>query len=277
MPSDVKWIKLSTSLPDSKKIKQIRKLPNGDAIALMWIFLMCLAGETNDNGMVYFTPEIPFTEEMLSSQFSIDINTVRLGLQTFQRFGMIEIVNDIICLSQWEKWQEADKLSVIREQTRQRVARHRDRQRIAASSVSSDAPSCSNSCNATCNVTVTECNATEQELKQDINNNKINAHARAREESSSFKSFGEELTEEDVTASLNLAQWIEDLAFKWGLPKNPGNLQQALDIYREFEDCPKDWFETAVERAGSKDATKSWNYVRGVLRNAILCPNVCWI
>ena len=152
--AEVKWIKLATGLPDNRKIKQIRRLPEGDTIALMWIFLMCLAGETNDDGMVYFTPEIPFTEEMLADQFNIDINTIRLGLTTFQRFGMIEIVDNIICLSHWEKWQAVDSLTVIREQTRKRVAKHREKQRLAAG-------------NVTCNVTVTECNGTDIDKEED--------------------------------------------------------------------------------------------------------------
>ena len=156
--ADVKWIKLATGLPDNKKIKQIRRLPDGDTIALMWIFLMCLAGETNDDGMVYFTPEIPFTEEMLADQFSIDINTIRLGLTTFQRFGMIEIVDDIICLPAWEKWQSVDKLSEIREQTRKRVAKHREKLKLTA-------------CNVTGNVTVTESNATDIEEDKIKNEN----------------------------------------------------------------------------------------------------------
>ena len=146
--ADVKWIKLATGLPDNRKIKQIRRLPDGDTIALMWVFLMCLAGETNDEGMVYFTPEIPFTEEMLADQFGIDINTIRLGLATFQRFGMVEIVDNIICLSHWEKWQAVDGLAVIREQTRKRVAKHREKQKLAAG-------------NVTGNVTVTQSNATD--------------------------------------------------------------------------------------------------------------------
>lgn len=153
--SDVKWIKLATGLPDNRKVKQIRKLPNGDTVALMWIFLMCLAGETNDDGMVYFTPEIPFTEEMLADQFGIDINTIRLGLSTFQRFGMIEIIDNIICLSHWEKWQAVDSLATIREQTRKRVAKHREKQKLAAGNVTS-------------NVTVTESNATDIEEEIDI-------------------------------------------------------------------------------------------------------------
>lgn len=152
--AEVKWIKLATGLPDNRKIKQIRRLPDGDTIALMWIFLMCLAGETNDDGMVYFTPEIPFTEEMLADQFAIDINTIRLGLTTFQRFGMIEVVDDIICLPSWEKWQSVDKLSAIREQTRKRVAKHREKQKLSAG-------------NVTCNVTVTQSNATDIDKEED--------------------------------------------------------------------------------------------------------------
>ena len=116
--ADVKWIKLSVGLPDSMKLKQIRTLPNGDTIALMWVFLMCLAGNINDRGMVYFTPEIPFTDEMLAEQFRMDVNTVRLALNTFQRFGMIEIIDNMICLAAWEKWQSVDKLADLREYNR---------------------------------------------------------------------------------------------------------------------------------------------------------------
>lgn len=157
--AEVKWIKLATGLPDNKKIKQIRRLPEGDTIALMWVFLMCLAGDTNDDGMIYFTPEIPFTEEMLADQFNIDINTIRLGLSTFQRFGMIEVVDNIICLSHWEKWQAVDSLTAIREQTRKRVAKHREKQRLAAG-------------NVTCNVTVTECNATDIDIEEELEEEK---------------------------------------------------------------------------------------------------------
>ena len=153
--ADVKWIKLSVGLPDSKKLRQIRVLPNGDTIALMWVFLMCLAGDVNDNGMVYFTPEIPFTDEMLAEQFRMDVNTVRLGLKTFQQFGMIEVVDDMICLAAWEKWQAVDKLTEIREQTRLRVEKHRAKQKLALG-------------NVTCNVTVTECNATEEDKEEEL-------------------------------------------------------------------------------------------------------------
>lgn len=154
--ADVKWIKLATGLPDNRKIKQIRKLPDGDTIALMWVFLMCLAGEVNDDGAVYFTPEIPYTDEMLSDQFAMDVKTVRLGLQVFQQFGMIEIIDQIICLSAWEKWQAVDGLAAMREKNRLRVAKHREKKKLLKE------PS-----NVTCNVTVTSGNGIDKNRKEE--------------------------------------------------------------------------------------------------------------
>lgn len=158
--ADVKWIKLSVALPDNKKIKQMRKLPDGDSIALMWVFLMCLAGDVNDDGAVYFTPEIPYTDEMLAEQFNMDINTVRLALSTFQRFGMIEIIDDIILLDSWEKWQSTESLSKIREQNRLRVARHREKQKALKSGVTLQ-------CNVTERYDVTLRNATEEDKEEE--------------------------------------------------------------------------------------------------------------
>lgn len=161
--ADVKWIKMDTGLPDNKKLKQIRKLPNGDTIALMWVFLMCLAGDVNEQGLIYITPEVPYTDEMLAEEFRMDVNTIRLGLATFQKFGMIEIIDDVICLSTWEKWQNTDKLADIREKTRVRVARHREKQKLLTS-------------NVTGNVTVTQGNATDIDKEEDKDKKKIKKH-----------------------------------------------------------------------------------------------------
>ena len=127
--ADVKWIKMSTGLPGNRKLKQIRKLPEGDSIALMWVFLMCLAGDVNEQGLIYLTPEVPYTDEMLAEEFNMEINTIRLGLATFQKFGMIEIVEDVICLSAWEKWQSVDRLSEIREYNRLAKQKSRAKQK----------------------------------------------------------------------------------------------------------------------------------------------------
>lgn len=153
--AEVKWIKVSTDMFDgSRKIKQIELMPEGDTILVIWLKLLLLAGNVNDGGAIYLTPEIPYTEEMLANELRRPLNTVRMALSIFEKFGMIEIVDDILRLSAWEKYQNVEGMERIREQTRARVARSREKKRLAE-------------CNATCNATVTHRNAIEEEREEE--------------------------------------------------------------------------------------------------------------
>ena len=127
--ADVKWIKIVTNIFDNRKIKQIETMPEGDTILVIWFKLICLAGSINDNGMIYLTSEIPYTEEMLAAQFGRPLTVVRLALRTFESFGMIEVVDNFLCLPSWEKYQNAEKLEGIRTKNAERQARYRERQR----------------------------------------------------------------------------------------------------------------------------------------------------
>lgn len=156
--ADVKWIKVVTNMFDNRKIKQIEKLPDGDAIIVIWFKLLCLAGNVNENGLIYFTKEIPYTDEMIATEFNRPINTIRLALNTFEQFEMIEIINDVIQISNWKKYQNVEGLDKIREQTRKRVAKHRELKRLEMQK---------KECNVTSNVTVTQGNAIEEDKERE--------------------------------------------------------------------------------------------------------------
>lgn len=128
--ADVKWIKLATNIFDNRKIRMIESMPDGDAIIVMWVKLLCLAGNINDSGMVYFTKELPYTDQMLSTQFNMQLTTVQLALKTFQQFGMIEVVDNILHISNWEKYQSVDRLSEIREYNRLAKQKSRAKQKL---------------------------------------------------------------------------------------------------------------------------------------------------
>lgn len=128
--ADVKWIKIAVDMFDNRKIKQIGSMPEGDRLLLMWVQLLCLAGNVNDGGFIYLTKEIPYTDEMLATQFNKPISAVRLALKTFEQFGMIEIINNMIFLSSWEKYQSTDRLATIREKDRERKRRKREAEKL---------------------------------------------------------------------------------------------------------------------------------------------------
>jgi len=131
--SDVKWIKITTNMFDDEKIKLIEAIPDADSILTIWVKLLCMAGRCNANGYIWINRDIPVSSEDLSTIFNRPLNTIRLAIQCFTRFGMIE-VDDIgnMYLRNWEKYQNVLGLEKIREQTKLRVNKYREKQKQLA-------------------------------------------------------------------------------------------------------------------------------------------------
>ena len=130
---EVKWIKVSTDMFESnRKIKQIELMPEGDTILVIWLKLLLLAGNVNDGGNIYLTPEIPYTDEMLANELRRPLTTVRMALKVFEQYGMIEIIDDILHLSSWGKYQNVDRLAEMREYNRLAQQKSRAKKKLLA-------------------------------------------------------------------------------------------------------------------------------------------------
>jgi len=140
---------------DNKKIKSIRRLPGGNDIVLIWFFLLVTAGDSNQNGGLFIADTIPYHEEDFAAEYGFEVQQIRFALLTLEKYGMIEIFDDVVWIKNWEEYQNIEGLGKIREQTRKRVAEYRERKRLE-------------SCNVTCNADVTQGNATEQELEEEL-------------------------------------------------------------------------------------------------------------
>ena len=124
--AEVKWIKILTEMFDDEKIKLIEVIPEADMVLIIWIKLLTLAGKKNMNGYIFLTENIPYTDEMLATLFGRPVNTIRLALDTFKKFGMINYNDEgQIKISNWEKHQNIEGMEKIKEQNRLRVARFR--------------------------------------------------------------------------------------------------------------------------------------------------------
>ena len=153
--SEIKWIKITTDIFDDEKICLIDALPDHDAILVIWFKILALTGKHNRNGLLMMSDKVHYTDEMLATIFRRPLNTVRMALGIFEQFGMVEIIDGIIALPNWEKHQNIDGMEKIKTQTRNRVAKYRKKQKKLALG------------NVTCNVTVTESNATEEDRDKD--------------------------------------------------------------------------------------------------------------
>ena len=125
--AEVKWIKLFVDIWDNRKIRQIETLPDGDTVLVIWLKLLTLAGNINDGGFIYLTRDIPYTDEMLSAQFKRPLKTIKMALDVFQRFGMIELHDDVLMVTNWEKYQNKQRLDDLKEYNRIKQREHRER------------------------------------------------------------------------------------------------------------------------------------------------------
>ena len=127
---DVKWIKITTDMFDNRKIKHIRKLPEGNNIVLIWVMLLTMAGKCNAGGMIFLTENIPYTTKMLADELDFEENVVIVALKALEEFGMIYTNENVLAISGWDEHQNIEGMEKIREQNRQRQARFKAKQKL---------------------------------------------------------------------------------------------------------------------------------------------------
>ena len=149
---------------DNCKIKHLRRLPDGDSIVLIWVMLLTMAGRCNAGGVIFLTENIPYSTKMLADELGFEENVIRLALDSFQRLGMIELLdNGVISVSDWAEHQNIEGMEMVREQNRRRKQKQREKQKLLLPSIGSDAMS--RDCHVTVTGEVTPCHATDIEIR----------------------------------------------------------------------------------------------------------------
>ena len=116
--AEVKWVKLTTDMFDNRKMRHLRRLPEGNNIVLIWVMLLTMAGRCNSGGMIFLTENIPYTPKMLADELGFEENTVVLALHALEQLDMIVTENGVFTIAGWEEYQNVDRLAEIREYNR---------------------------------------------------------------------------------------------------------------------------------------------------------------
>lgn len=234
MASEVKWIKIVTDIFDDEKIILIESMPEADAIIVIWFKLLCLAGKTNTLGVMLLNDRIPYNDEMLAQIFRRPLNTVRLALTTFEKYGMIEIINGAITIPNWEKHQQLEKLENSREQTKKRVAAYRERQKKLLGTGEKG------ECNALQPVTVTQSNADRIREEEEKNKNTTTPTPSPPLHPDDDDDFHRIQQEHDL---------ILDAAENAGFPKNQATYDKIIALYADFgKDAVLDGISACVDQ-----------------------------
>lgn len=177
--ADVKWIKLTTDMFDNRKIKHLRRLPDGNNIVLIWVMLLTMAGRCNANGMIFLTENIPYTAKMLADELDFEENTVKLALASLEQLNMIVTDQGFFTISGWEEYQNTDRLAEIREYNRLAKQKSRAKQK-ALQSPSEDVND--KSMTSQCSHDTEE----DKEIEEDINNKKNSAEQPSKADVEAF-------------------------------------------------------------------------------------------
>lgn len=233
--AEVKWIKLSTDMFDNAKIKYLRTLPEGNNIILIWVMLLAKAGKCNSNGFIFLTENIPYTKEMLASEFGFELNTITLALGALEKLNMIETKEETLLITGWEEHQNVDGLEKIREQNRKRQARFKNKQKALPGKNKDN----NVSSNVTDNVEVTQGNAIELDKEIDIDKEK-------------------EITTTSSNSDFNIFKYAEMRNFIFSAIQLQ-QIQEDINIY-SLEEVKK-----ALDIADD-NGKHSYSYVRGILQ-----------
>lgn len=123
------WVKVMCNILDHRKIKMIRKGPEGNTLVLLWLLMLTEAGKCNRGGYLMVSDSLPYTAETLSMVTDIPLPTVQLGLASLAGLDMIDRQDGAIFIKNWGKYQSEDKLEARREKERKRQQRHRQNER----------------------------------------------------------------------------------------------------------------------------------------------------
>lgn len=227
---EIKWIKISTGIFDDEKIQLIEAMPDADTLLVIWFKLLVLAGKINAAGNVHLSEGMAYTDEMLSTVFRRPLNSIRLALQVFVKFKMVETLPERLYIRNWEKYQNIETMERIRQLTKERVRKYRERNQPLLPLVTP------------CNVTVTQ---TERERERE-----------REQEEDVVVSSSDFLKEKTV---FNCFETYE---------KEIGLLTPLIkeEIEKYVKSFPADWIIDALCIASSANH-RSWNYAAGILKN----------
>lgn len=125
----MKWVKLTTDMFDNRKIRHLRRLPEGNNIVLIWVMLLTMAGRCNAGGMIFLTENIPYNHKMLADELGFEENTVRLALNALEKMDMVVMNNGCFTIAGWGEHQNIEGMDKIRESKRIAQAKWRAKQK----------------------------------------------------------------------------------------------------------------------------------------------------
>ena len=109
------WVKFHLDFFDDPRVKVIETMPESNTMIAIWFKLGALVGGQNTGGRFVLRTgrkesEMPLNEEIIAGIVNESLTTVRLALRTYEQLGMIEAVDGVYVISDWDRIVDEERL-----------------------------------------------------------------------------------------------------------------------------------------------------------------------
>lgn len=125
---------------DDPRWLAIEQMPDADAVQIIYVRMLMLAGRSNAGGLLMLHDSLPYDVCTLSAVIRKTIPVITFALKTLITFQFIELVDNVIAIAAWDRLQPAGELARLAERRekdrhRKRVERAERRSQLLPSSV----------------------------------------------------------------------------------------------------------------------------------------------
>lgn len=125
----MEYFKIKNNFFDSNKIKAIRSCKNGDVTVLVYLMLVAIAVNCDNDGAVMLCDDMALTEKMMSVVLSMPSVTITEALKQLIEFGFIRFENDVYRITDYDDFICTDKVANKRKQGAERQRKYVERKK----------------------------------------------------------------------------------------------------------------------------------------------------
>ena len=124
---EIQWFKVESNIFSNRKIQIILKLPEGDTYFRVWMQLISLAVESNNEGRLEIGENNPMTIENFSKIMGKSKKKVQRIIEEFVKLEMLVKEEETFLIKNWNKYQSIEKYEKYQRQNRERQRKYREK------------------------------------------------------------------------------------------------------------------------------------------------------
>lgn len=124
---EIQWFKVESNIFSNRKIQIILKLPEGDTYFRVWMQLISLAVESNNEGRLEIGENNPMTIENFSKIMGKSKKKIQRIIEEFVKLEMLVKEGETFIIKNWDKYQSIEKYEKYQRQNRERQRKYREK------------------------------------------------------------------------------------------------------------------------------------------------------